>query len=109
MFFFSSRIRHTRCLSDWSSDVCSSDLGADPGQRGTGDGRRREHIVTRDCHRAGGVTDVNHRPQRHHVAIGVTDLYLMEIGRASCREGEYMVYDAWNHGVACVRGYTDTT
>src|SRR5215831_20714843 len=25
--FFSSRRRHTRCLSDWSSDVCSSDLG----------------------------------------------------------------------------------
>src|SRR5438045_2748185 len=27
-FFFSSRRRHTRCLSDWSSDVCSSDLGS---------------------------------------------------------------------------------
>src|SRR5437899_3828171 len=27
-FFFSSRRRHTRCLSDWSSDVCSSDLAA---------------------------------------------------------------------------------
>src|SRR5262245_63252937 len=27
-FFFSSRRRHTRCLSDWSSDVCSSDLQA---------------------------------------------------------------------------------
>ena len=24
--FFSSRRRHTRCLRDWSSDVCSSDL-----------------------------------------------------------------------------------
>src|SRR5205814_2350789 len=31
VFFFSSRRRHTRCLSDWSSDVCSSDLfGFDP-------------------------------------------------------------------------------
>src|SRR5215212_10591153 len=29
-FFFSSRRRHTRCLSDWSSDVCSSDLRAPP-------------------------------------------------------------------------------
>src|SRR5437899_7072738 len=28
-FFFSSRRRHTRCLSDWSSDVCSSDLFGD--------------------------------------------------------------------------------
>src|SRR5262245_62412018 len=27
-FFFSSRRRHTSCLSDWSSDVCSSDLVA---------------------------------------------------------------------------------
>src|SRR5438045_4893112 len=30
LFFFSSRRRHTRCLSDWSSDVCSSDLDIDP-------------------------------------------------------------------------------
>src|SRR2546429_4736812 len=28
VFFFSSRRRHTRCSRDWSSDVCSSDLGA---------------------------------------------------------------------------------
>src|SRR5216684_7998765 len=27
-FFFSSRRRHTRCSRAWSSDVCSSDLGA---------------------------------------------------------------------------------
>src|SRR5262249_59299000 len=26
LFFFSSRSRHTRLVSDWSSDVCSSDL-----------------------------------------------------------------------------------
>src|SRR2546430_7040877 len=28
-FFFSSRRRHTRFDCDWSSDVCSSDLGKD--------------------------------------------------------------------------------
>src|SRR5207249_5936836 len=28
IFFFSSRRRHTRSKRDWSSDVCSSDLGA---------------------------------------------------------------------------------
>src|SRR5690606_39565805 len=28
IFFFSSRRRHTRFSRDWSSDVCSSDLGA---------------------------------------------------------------------------------
>src|SRR2546421_1482756 len=27
VFFFSSRRRHTRSDRDWSSDVCSSDLG----------------------------------------------------------------------------------
>src|SRR5205814_5630535 len=32
-FFFSSRRRHTRCLSDWSSDVCSSDLANFRGDR----------------------------------------------------------------------------
>src|SRR2546430_6668734 len=29
-FFFSSRRRHTRFDCDWSSDVCSSDLGGRP-------------------------------------------------------------------------------
>src|SRR5256885_4020704 len=29
-FFFSSRRRHTRLQGDWSSDVCSSDLGRSP-------------------------------------------------------------------------------
>src|SRR6266699_6226728 len=32
-FFFSSRRRHTSCGRDWSSDVCSSDLGAPVGER----------------------------------------------------------------------------
>src|SRR3712207_6241496 len=30
-FYFSSRRRHTRYWRDWSSDVCSSDLGFDAG------------------------------------------------------------------------------
>src|SRR6267154_2879050 len=37
-FFFSSRRRHTRWTGDWSSDVCSSDLGerkTDSGDDGT--------------------------------------------------------------------------
>src|SRR5947209_12839941 len=32
-FFFSSRRRHTRYWRDWSSDVCSSDLGRHAAQR----------------------------------------------------------------------------
>src|SRR5437016_11443131 len=38
-FFFSSRRRHTRLVSDWSSDVCSSDL------IGRALGRAAEHPV----------------------------------------------------------------
>src|SRR5690606_39874334 len=34
-FFFSSRRRHTRFSRDWSSDVCSSDLGTLPSTRAT--------------------------------------------------------------------------
>src|SRR5699024_11474057 len=35
-FFFSSRRRHTRSKRDWSSDVCSSDLGRTVGHPGGG-------------------------------------------------------------------------
>src|SRR5262249_49480848 len=33
-FFFSSRRRHTRLVSDWSSDVCSSDLASPTSPQG---------------------------------------------------------------------------
>src|SRR3989449_11602491 len=42
IFFFSSRRRHTRCSRDWSSDVCSSDLGTDVTER-----RRAEEALRR--------------------------------------------------------------
>src|SRR2546429_7310462 len=42
LFFFSSRRRHTRCSRDWSSDVCSSDLGRRPVRSNRGlDGKHR--------------------------------------------------------------------
>src|SRR5438874_13489892 len=44
LFFFSSRRRHTRSLRDWSSDVCSSDLGALGEIAGP---RRERHVETR--------------------------------------------------------------
>src|SRR5262245_64924799 len=44
-FFFSSRRRHTRCLSDWSSDVCSSDLAS----------RDRGHAMT--CQSVPGLNE----------------------------------------------------
>src|SRR5205814_4305663 len=42
-FFFSSRRRHTRCLSDWSSDVFSSDLTHTASQSRYHPGPCREH------------------------------------------------------------------
>src|SRR2546429_7758348 len=60
-FFFSSRRRHTRCSRDWSSDVCSSDLG---------------------------IRD--HRQPRHVgflvIGGGAGRFPCFQIGRASCRE-----------------------
>src|SRR5260370_10135949 len=43
VFFFSSRRRHTRFKCDWSSDVCSSDLGLAGPNRG-----RQELILVVD-------------------------------------------------------------
>src|SRR5205814_3531235 len=79
-FFFSSRRRHTRCLSDWSSDVCSSDLSYVGGQP------RRRH--TRRGHQLAPRRRQSHLPRRSiirrpRVAV---DASLPQIGRASCRE-----------------------
>src|ERR1039458_2252942 len=62
-FFFSSRRRHTRCLSDWSSDVCSSDLSsAFERSRGRqGRGALRHDCPRRDFGRGDGVRLVSTR------------------------------------------------
>src|ERR1022692_5181640 len=62
-FLFSSRRRHTRLQGDWSSDLCSSDLGALGGAPGRQPGRAVTHRIP-----------------------------AAQIGRASCRErGEISV------------------
>src|SRR5947209_10681302 len=74
-FFFSSRRRHTRYWRDWSSDVCSSDLGEPP---------HRDH------------PRFDHRDLDHDVVSDLGELFpllqhpLDEIGRASCRERVYI-------------------
>src|SRR5262245_64833575 len=84
-FFFSSRRRHTRCLSDWSSDVCSSDLPRQPLlaeardlQRGVGPGGERPH-------RAPPAGDAFGAAVGRQAGV-VEDDRRVEIGRASCRE-----------------------
>src|SRR5256885_17159241 len=76
-FFFSSRRRHTRLQGDWSSDVCSSDLGcaAIP----------RAPMSLRARGRTAPPAAASYRPGDRggpapHAASGA------EIGRASCRE-----------------------
>src|SRR5690606_41068883 len=44
-FFFSSRRRHTRFSRDWSSDVCSSDLGPHHPRLRRRQARRHQHAA----------------------------------------------------------------
>src|SRR5438046_9960371 len=74
VFFFSSRRRHTRLVSDWSSDVCSSDLARFICRRLLG----RVGLIAA---RAADDRGEQHEQEREGQA-GEPD----EIGRASCRE-----------------------
>src|SRR5262245_64302760 len=74
-FFFSSRRRHTRCLSDWSSDVCSSDLQA------VGE-HERDRAGAAGVLRALDLQVERDRGQR----VREVDRVVLQIGRASCRE-----------------------
>src|SRR5262245_64800217 len=75
-YFFSSRRRHTSCLSDWSSDVCSSDLGAVPVPGG----------VVIALSRLNRVLDIDIPNRRVTVEPGVTNL---EITRQVAPHGYY--------------------
>src|SRR5437764_9713514 len=58
-FFFSSRRRHTRYIGDWSSDVCSSDLGHPAGERDVRQPHHRlRHDGGRTAHEPPGVGGV---------------------------------------------------
>src|ERR1039458_6887447 len=60
---FSSRRRHTRCLSDWSSDVCSSDLP--PGSFGGGRGSAEQNAGEQN---AEGAVDARELAKGHCAA-----------------------------------------
>src|SRR5258705_10791484 len=65
-FFFSSRRRHTRCLSDWSSDVCSSDLEGEPPSRLKHNCSGKHAGMLALC-RAKGWRSEGYRLEGHHV------------------------------------------
>src|SRR4051812_50001107 len=78
-FFFSSRRRHTRLTCDWSSDVCSSDLGPlGPAVVGTG-------IAALTLVPTIAVAVVQRRRSLSQPA-GRVRSPAIKIGRASCRE-----------------------
>src|SRR5207237_5663665 len=94
-FFFSSRRRHTRFKCDWSSDVCSSDLG--------------RHAISTD--RQGVIDVIRGSTHADTFTVAARGGYLwdlgavrmgpigglsysnvqIEIGRASCRERGWTV------------------
>src|SRR5262249_58892645 len=86
-FFFQSRRRHTILVSDWSSDVCSSDLETEP---------RARRVLPTDAvsplfEAALEATEeavYNSLFQATTVKskIGTAEAIPVEIGRASCRE-----------------------
>src|SRR3712207_8424201 len=86
-FFFSSRRRHTRYWRDWSSDVCSSDLG---GQAGTSS--KIENYLGFPTGISGqalaGRAQVQAQKFGARIAVPrtVARLDCEQIGRASCRE-----------------------
>src|SRR5437879_13349783 len=89
-FFFSSRRRHTRYIGDWSSDVCSSDLGEES---------LSHHRALPPRRRISPLPRRFFRPRRHqHEAANAGDGgggIEGEIGRASCRERGEMWGGGW--------------
>src|SRR5258705_10283596 len=84
-FFFSSRRRHTRCLSDWSSDVCSSDLSPN---NPTGNTVKQDEVITLLKTGKLVIVDEAYYEFFGESVISLVSQYenLIKIGRASCRE-----------------------
>src|SRR5205814_3575971 len=88
-FFFSSRRRHTRCLSDWSSDVCSSDLfqwflfGSASGVIDVPPAVAAFQVPKTSSGSADGLPPCCQSPE---VLVGSDVMSVTKIGRASCRE-----------------------
>src|SRR5690606_40693851 len=85
VFFFSSRRRHTRFSRDWSSDVCSSDLGGPAllAERGVEVPEDVDRAVAEWRQRGAAVLYVIENGEVTG-AFSVEDE--IQIGRASCRE-----------------------
>src|SRR5262249_56847325 len=87
-FFFSSRRRHTSLVSDWSSDVCSSDLHHHDSIRraglNRGDARNLPPAEDLAIESVLPTQQLVARADRNIQNINAHEA--VEIGRASCRE-----------------------
>src|SRR3546814_7560456 len=89
VFFFKQKTAYEMRISDWSSDVSSSDLGAWVSQR-----HERRDQTTPECATAGrdesgdeNVADHTRTCVRLSILLEAdTQRISLEIGRASCRE-----------------------
>src|SRR5256885_2445318 len=98
LFFFSSRRRHTRLQGDWSSDVCSSDLGKSrsqgwelelsgepaPGWQVLAGYTYTQARYLRDASEANVGQPLRPVEPRH--ALRLFASHRFKIGRAACRE-----------------------
>src|SRR5690606_39719343 len=95
-FFFSSRRRHTRFSRDWSSDVCSSDLGQ--GDAVVVETPREVWLIDSGGRMPWQPEPWQQREDMFDVGEDVVLPYLqhrgIQIGRASCRERGYDTADA---------------
>src|SRR5690348_17618441 len=93
-FFFSRRRRYTTWTGDWSSDVCSSDLGLPSGFLGVDiffvlSGFLITDLLVASYDRTGRLDLAGfwtRRARRLLPALAVMLVVVTEIGRASCRE-----------------------
>src|SRR5207253_6931714 len=91
-YFFSSRRRHTRWPRDWSSDVCSSDLGSGWVCPALHHARQEAGLalrVTLRGHRDGverRADDLDQERRHVHGDRHAAAAAVRQIGRASCRE-----------------------
>src|SRR3546814_3307162 len=86
-FFFKQKTAYEMRISDWSSDVCSSDLGKlfqfdvePPRRRGAAIGERGAHVGKFGEHARQQAELLKLAFEQGRVRAGV------QIGRASCRE-----------------------
>src|SRR3546814_6335865 len=91
-FFFKQKTAYEMRISDWSSDVCSSDLRFDfegelavvigKAGRRIPAARALEHVAGYTCMAENSVRDF----QRHSAQVTPGKNFARKIGRASCRE-----------------------